>query len=61
MSNYRKGDWTAVWDALFWHFMNRQRTFFQSNPRLGMLLKTYDKMSEERKKEIEEIAVGNLN
>jgi hypothetical protein len=26
-----------------------------------MLLKTYDKMSEERKKEIEEIAVGNMN
>jgi deoxyribodipyrimidine photolyase-related protein len=60
MSNYRKGDWTAVWDALFWNFMNRQRTFFQSNPRLGMLLKTYDRMSEERKKEIEEIAVGNI-
>jgi deoxyribodipyrimidine photolyase-related protein len=56
MSNYRKGDWTAVWDALFWNFMNRQRAFFLSNPRLGMLLKTYDKMSEERKKEIEEIA-----
>ena len=26
----------------------------------GMLLKTYDRMSEERKKEIEEIAVGNM-
>jgi hypothetical protein len=27
----------------------------------GMLFKTYDKMSEERKKEIAEIAVGNMN
>jgi deoxyribodipyrimidine photolyase-related protein len=56
MSNYRKGDWTAVWDALFWNFMNRQRDFFLSNPRLGMLIKTYDKMSAERKSEIEQIA-----
>jgi len=52
MSNYHKSDWTAVWDALFWNFINRQRAFFLSNPRPGMLLKTDDKMSEERKKEI---------
>lgn len=56
MSNYPKGSWTAVWDALFWRFMNRHRAFFLSNPRLGMLIKTYDKMSDERKKEIEVIA-----
>ncbi|MBN8680610.1 MAG: cryptochrome/photolyase family protein [Chitinophagales bacterium] len=53
MSNYRKGDWTAVWDALFWRFMNRHRAFFLSNPRLGMLIKTYDKMIEARKADIE--------
>lgn len=49
MSNYAKGDWCPVWDALFWNFMNRQRSFFESNPRMGMLLKTYDKMPAEKK------------
>ncbi len=49
MSNYSKGNWCSTWDALFWHFMNKQRNFFLSNPRLGMLIKTYDKMSEEKK------------
>ncbi len=36
--------WSEVWDALFWRFMHKQRAFFSSNPRLGMLLKTFDKM-----------------
>lgn len=49
MSNYQKGSWCGIWDAHFWHFMNRHRSFFSSNPRLGMLLKTYDKMSDEKK------------
>jgi deoxyribodipyrimidine photolyase-related protein len=29
--------------------MNKHRNFFLSNPRLGMLIKTYDKMSDEKK------------
>jgi deoxyribodipyrimidine photolyase-related protein len=49
MSNYKKGDWCAIWDALFWNFMNKQRSFFLLNPRLGMLIHTFDKMSEEKK------------
>lgn len=53
MSNFEKGNWCEVWDALFWHFMNKQRSFFLSNPRIGMLISTYDKMSEEKKATIE--------
>jgi deoxyribodipyrimidine photolyase-related protein len=49
MSNYKKGNWCETWDSLFWHFMNKHRNFFLSNPRLGMLIKTYDKMSDEKK------------
>lgn len=49
MSNYKRGSWCEIWDALFWNFMNKHRNFFLSNPRLGMLIKTYDKMSEEKK------------
>lgn len=49
MSNYKRGDWADIWDALFWRFMNVHREFFLSNPRLGMLVRTYDKMSQEKK------------
>jgi deoxyribodipyrimidine photolyase-related protein len=49
MSNFKKGTWCETWDSLFWHFMNKHRNFFLSNPRLGMLIKTYDKMSDEKK------------
>ncbi len=50
MSDFKKGEWCDYWDALFWTFMNRHRDFFLSNPRLGMLIKTYDKMSVEKKR-----------
>ena len=49
MSNYEKGAWQPIWDGLFWHFMNKQRTFFLKNPRLGMLVYTFDKMTEEKR------------
>ena len=39
-----------IWDGLFWRFMNDHRTFFLQNPRLGMLVNTFDKMDEEKKK-----------
>lgn len=48
MSNYPKGEWQAVWDGLFWRFMHTHRNFFLSNPRLGMLVRTFDKMSPEK-------------
>ena len=44
MSDYEKGDWQFIWDGLFWRFMHVHRDFFLKNPRLGMLIKTFDKM-----------------
>jgi deoxyribodipyrimidine photolyase-related protein len=49
MSNYTKGAWQATWDGLFWTFMDKHREFFLSNPRLGMLIRTFDKMKQETK------------
>ncbi|WP_333780775.1 cryptochrome/photolyase family protein [Tenacibaculum pacificus] len=48
MSNYKKGEWQAVWDGLFWRFMHIHRNFFLSNPRLGMLVRMFDKMPIEK-------------
>jgi len=49
MSNYKKGAWQATWDGLFWTFMDKHRDFFLSNPRLGMLVRMFDKMPQEKK------------
>ncbi|WP_295718783.1 cryptochrome/photolyase family protein [Mucilaginibacter sp.] len=48
VSDYEKGDWQRIWEALFWRFMHVHRSFFLSNPRLGMLISTFDKMSSEK-------------
>ena len=48
MGDYQKGDWQPTWDGLFWRFMHTHRDFFLKNPRLGMLVKTFDKMPAEK-------------
>ena len=49
MSDFPKGPWQEVWDALFWRFMDVHRTFFLKNPRLSMLVRTFDKMPAEKR------------
>ncbi|MDN3584655.1 cryptochrome/photolyase family protein [Mucilaginibacter flavus] len=48
MSDYEKGEWQPLWDGLFWRFMHGHSSFFLKNPRLGMLLNTFDKMAPEK-------------
>ncbi len=38
MSDFKRGDWCATWDGLFWSFMHRHSDFFAGNQRLNMLL-----------------------
>jgi deoxyribodipyrimidine photolyase-related protein len=61
MSDYSKGDWHAIWDALFWRFMNVNRDFFLKNPRLGMLVRSYDKMTDEKKESIQNTSESFLD
>ena len=49
MGNWPKGEWQATWDGLFWRFMDVHRDFFTQNPRLGMLIGTFDKMKPEKR------------
>ncbi len=49
MSDYKKGEWSDIWDSLFWRFMDVHRDIMGKNPRMGMLIKTYDKMPFEKK------------
>ena len=55
MSNFFGGKdsirWRNIWDGLFWRFMHKQQDFFKSNPRIGMLLKTWDGMDSKKQQE----------
>jgi len=44
MSDYAKGDWCEVWDALYWRFIDRERDFFSSNPRMRVMVGQLDRM-----------------
>ena len=44
MSDYPKGDWCAVWDALYWRFIDREREFFSGNPRMRVMVGQLDRM-----------------
>lgn len=38
MSDFKKGPWCAIWDALFWRFIDRHRDFFSQNPRMSVMV-----------------------
>ena len=52
MMDFKKGEWCETVDGLYWRFINKNRKFFSSNPRLNMMVSVYDKMKNERKKKI---------
>tara|TARA_B100001057_G_scaffold926_1_gene919 strand:- start:44884 stop:46215 length:1332 start_codon:yes stop_codon:yes gene_type:complete len=61
MSDYKKGDWQLIWDALFWRFIDTQREFFRKNPRMRMLVSTFDRMNDEKRINLIEKAENYLN
>lgn len=64
MSDYKKGEWSVIWDGLFWRFMHVHRDLLAKNQRLGMLIKTFDKMPEAKRAahlEVAERFLGKLD
>lgn len=49
MSDYTTGNWCGIWDGLFWNFIDRHLEFFQGQHRLGMMVSTWGRMSEEKR------------
>lgn len=61
MSDEPKGDWCAIWDGLFWSFIGDHADFFLSNPRLSMMARSWDKMSDDKKNAHRHAAEGFMN
>lgn len=49
MGGYKKAEWCDAVDGLYWSFIDRNRAFFERNPRLSMTLRTLDKMEASKK------------
>ena len=49
MSDYKKGPWTDVMDGLYWRFIDKNRDFFGSNPRLALMPRALDRLKSERR------------
>lgn len=60
MSDYKKGEWTEIWDGLFWRFIGKHRRFFSRNYRTSVMVKNLDKMDPERKKHLMALAESFL-
>lgn len=56
MGNFKKGDWQIIWDGLFWRFLDKHRDFFLSNPRMKVLIKSFDNMPAEKKNALLKVA-----
>lgn len=44
MSDHPAGEWTGIWDALYWNFIHEHEDFFRTNHRLSMMPRLLAKM-----------------
>ena len=50
MSNFEKGDWYKIWDALYWRFIFKRKKVFEKNPRMSMMIVQLNKIEKEKLK-----------
>lgn len=61
MSDFKKGDWSPILDALFWNFVGQNFTKLQKEGRLGFIGVQYNKMPETKKQNYNQIASEYLD
>jgi deoxyribodipyrimidine photolyase-related protein len=49
MSNFKRGPWCPIWDALYWRFIDKHRDFFAGNPRMSVMVKQCERMGSKLK------------
>lgn len=48
MSNYRKGEWCEIWDALFWRWISKHADALAGNRRWSMMVANVRRMPDEK-------------
>ena len=62
MSSYnRNAPWADIVDGLYWRFIDRKREMLLANPRSSMSVRSYDKMSPQKKATLHQAAESWLN
>ena len=44
MSNFEKGNWCEIWDALYWRFIYKHKKLLAKNPRMSIMINQLNKM-----------------
>ena len=50
MSHYEKGDWSDIWDGLYWRFVEKNHEYFAKNKKLKVVLDNLNKIPENRRR-----------
>ena len=61
MSHYNKGEWSKVWDGLYWRFISKNREKFSDNSRMSLMLSILDRMNKDKLKKHKKIAENYLS
>jgi deoxyribodipyrimidine photolyase-related protein len=56
MSNFKKDNWTIIWDAVYYNFIDKHKKLLSSNYATAMQVKHYTKKSIKDKEEIKKIS-----
>lgn len=48
MSDFEKGSWTVIWDALYWRFIFKHKKLLERNPRMSLILNQLKKMDKKK-------------
>lgn len=56
----KTGETACPFNSLYWHFIDRNSHLLAKNPRMGMVYRTWNKMSEQHRRDILETASNNL-
>ena len=46
MSNFRKGEWCQIWDALYWCFIDRHRDKLNQIPRMAVIVRQCERLGD---------------
>ena len=61
MSNFKKGEWQKIWDALYWRFINKHLDEFLKNPRMSLIANLWLKKNKESQEEHLKLAESFLS
>lgn len=60
-SDYTRGEWTNVWDGLYWRFVEKHRTVLSKNPHMRSVVSRFDRLDADQKRILSYRAEDFLN